>query len=98
MVQWLRLHASKAGGLDSIPGQETRSHMLQLRRGAAKKKRLNLDSKVSTFSNKKEIKKEKTALRQQYSPVMGGWETTAMSRQEVVGTWTAVVAGGMERT
>ena len=57
-----------------------------------------MDSKVSTFSNKKEIKKEKTALRQQYSPVMGGWETTAMSRQEVVGTWTAVVAGGMERT
>ena len=34
--QWLRLHTSKAGGLDSIPGQGTRSHMLQLRRGTAK--------------------------------------------------------------
>ena len=31
MVQWLRLWAPKAGGPSSIPGQETRSHMLQLR-------------------------------------------------------------------
>ena len=31
MVQWLRLHVPKAGGLSSIPGQGTRSHMLQLR-------------------------------------------------------------------
>ena len=31
MVQWLRLHAPNAGGLGSIPGQGTRSHMLQLR-------------------------------------------------------------------
>ena len=31
MVQWLRLHASNAGGLGSISGQGTRSHMLQLR-------------------------------------------------------------------
>ena len=30
-VQWLRLHAPNAGGLSSIPGQETRSHMLELR-------------------------------------------------------------------
>ena len=29
MVQWLRLHPPNAGG--SIPGRETRSHMLQLR-------------------------------------------------------------------
>ena len=28
VVQWLRLHASKAGALGSIPGQGTRSHML----------------------------------------------------------------------
>ena len=27
VVQWLRLHAPNAGGLDSIPGQGTRSHM-----------------------------------------------------------------------
>ena len=30
-VQWLRLHAPNAGGWGSIPGQGTRSHMLQLR-------------------------------------------------------------------
>ena len=30
VVQWLRLHAPNAGGLGSIPGQGTRSHMLQL--------------------------------------------------------------------
>ena len=29
MVQWLRLQAPSTGGLGSIPGQETRSHMLQ---------------------------------------------------------------------
>ncbi|TEA28249.1 hypothetical protein DBR06_SOUSAS3310030 [Sousa chinensis] len=27
VVQWLRLHAPNAGGLGSIPGQGTRSHM-----------------------------------------------------------------------
>ena len=31
MVQWLRLRAPNAGSLGSIPGQGTRSHMLQLR-------------------------------------------------------------------
>ena len=31
MVQWLGLHAPNAGDLVSIPGQGTRSHMLQLR-------------------------------------------------------------------
>ena len=30
-VQWLRLHTPNAGGLGSIPGQGTRSHMPQLR-------------------------------------------------------------------
>ena len=30
VVQWLRLHTPNAGGLGSIPGQGTRSHMLQL--------------------------------------------------------------------
>ena len=28
--QWLRLHAPYAGGLGSIPGQGTRSHMLHV--------------------------------------------------------------------
>ena len=27
VAQWIRLHAPNAGGLGSIPGQETRSHM-----------------------------------------------------------------------
>ena len=31
MVQWLRLHGPNAGGLGSLPGQGTRSHMLQRR-------------------------------------------------------------------
>ena len=31
MVQWLRLHAPNAGGLGSVPGEGTRSHMPQLR-------------------------------------------------------------------
>ena len=29
--QWLRLHAPRAGSLGLIPGQGTRSHMLQIR-------------------------------------------------------------------
>ena len=33
VVQWLRLGATNAGGLGSIPGQGNRSHMLQLRFG-----------------------------------------------------------------
>ena len=33
-----------------------------------------MDSKVSAFRNKKKVKKEKTALKQQYSPVIGGGE------------------------
>ena len=36
VAQWLRLHDPNAGGPGSIPGQGTRSHMLQLRPGAAK--------------------------------------------------------------
>ena len=31
LVQWLRLWVPNAGTLGSIPGWETRSHMLQLR-------------------------------------------------------------------
>ena len=36
VVQWLRFHIPNAGGLDSTPGWETRSHMAQLRPSAAK--------------------------------------------------------------
>ena len=31
LVQWQRFHAPSAGGPGSIPGQGTRSHILQLR-------------------------------------------------------------------
>ena len=31
MVQWLRLHAPSTGGPGLVPGQGSRSHMLQLR-------------------------------------------------------------------
>ena len=31
VVQWLRLQAPNAGGLGSMPGRGTRSHVLQLR-------------------------------------------------------------------
>ena len=37
--QWLRLHAPSAGAPGSIPGQGTKSCMLQLRPGTAKKKK-----------------------------------------------------------
>ena len=36
VVQWPRLHTPHAGALGSIPGQGTRSHMLQVRCGKAK--------------------------------------------------------------
>ena len=36
VVQWLRLWAPNAEGPGFIPGQETRSHMLQLRPGTVK--------------------------------------------------------------
>ena len=36
VAQWLRLHAPNTGDQGLIPGQETRSHMQQLRPGTAK--------------------------------------------------------------
>ena len=41
MVQWLRLCTPNAGGLSSIPSQETRSHMPQLRVHMPQPKTLN---------------------------------------------------------
>ena len=38
MDQWLRLSTPNAGGMNSIPGQEARSHIPQTRPSAAKKK------------------------------------------------------------
>ena len=39
VVQWLRLRAPKAGGLGSMSGQGTSSHMPLLSPGTAKKKK-----------------------------------------------------------
>ena len=39
LVQWLRLHAPNAAGLNLISGQGTRPHKLKLRPSAAKKKK-----------------------------------------------------------
>ena len=36
VAHWLRLHTPNVGGLGLIPGQGTRSHMLQLTPGTAK--------------------------------------------------------------
>ena len=53
MVQWLRLHASNAGGPSSISGQGTRSYMPKLRPSRAKqinKKCLKRETKKFFFS------------------------------------------------
>ena len=43
--QWLRIHASNAGGLGSIPGQVTK--ILHATRGGKKKKRKKKERKTS---------------------------------------------------
>jgi len=60
VVQWLRVHDPNACGLSSIPGQETRSHMPQLRSGAAKqinvfKKGNNISKEVIRFEKFQDI-------------------------------------------
>ena len=50
-VQWLRLGASNAGAQVSIPGQGTRSHMLQLRPGMALKSKWKKCEKSSKKNN-----------------------------------------------
>ena len=47
MVQWLTLWAPNAGGLGSVPGQGTRSHMQQLKLGTVKKKKKSSVGAVS---------------------------------------------------
>ena len=42
VVQWLRLHVPNSGGPGSIPGQESRSHMPQLKTPHAAMKTENL--------------------------------------------------------
>ena len=51
MVQWLRLHTPGVGVLGSIPGQGTRSHMLQLRPGMALKSKWKKCEKSSKKNN-----------------------------------------------
>ena len=46
VVQWLRLHAPNAGGPGSIPGQETRSWMQQLKIPHAATKILHAETKT----------------------------------------------------
>ena len=50
-VQWLRFHDSNAGGLGSIPGQGTRSHMRQLKR-CAEREREKEKKPISTHTHK----------------------------------------------
>ena len=52
VVQWLRLHASNAGGPSSIPGWETRFHMPLLRPKAAKLINILKIGKKIHFPNK----------------------------------------------
>ena len=55
VVQWLRLRAPSAGGLGSIPGRGTRSHMLQLKILHASTK--NGHSQINKIIKKKKKKK-----------------------------------------
>ena len=51
VVQWLELHIPNAGGLGSIPGQGTRSHVLQLTLCVSQWRPYTLQLKDSTCSN-----------------------------------------------
>ena len=55
VVQWLRLRAPSAGGLGSIPGRGTRSHMLQLKILHASTK--NRHSQINKINKKKKKRK-----------------------------------------
>ena len=46
VVQWLGCLAANTGGLSSIPGQGTRSHVLQLRVGMTQLKTLHAATKT----------------------------------------------------
>ena len=52
VVQWLRLHTPNAGGPGSIPGWQTRSHMLQL-------KFLSAKTKAQHSQTNKDLKRKK---------------------------------------
>ena len=53
LTQWLRLHVPKAGGLGSIPGQGTSSHMPQLRVHMLQLKILRAATKTNQINKQK---------------------------------------------
>ena len=67
VVQWLRLHTANAGGLISIPGQGTRSHMPQLKDSACLSENRRfcvLQLRPSAAKKKKKKKKKKKSCFQ----------------------------------
>ena len=63
VVQWLKLHAPNAGGPSSIPGQGTRSHVLQLNilHAVSKMPLITTKSWHTQISKKKKKKKNPPA-------------------------------------
>ena len=66
-VQWLRLHASNAGTVGSIPGQELRSHLLQ----EEKKKHLSDHTTGRCHFTGEETDSESLPKLLKVTPVMG---------------------------
>ena len=95
VAQWLRLRAPTTEGLGSIPGQGTRSHMLQLRPGAAKqrniKKKKQKAYKLGTQSQSHHrscITSSKLALTSAHSPVNGSNDTHPICTGALEGSQT----------
>ena len=78
MVQWLRLHGPNAGGLGSIPGQGTRSHMLQRRVHRPQLKILDAVSRPGTVK----LKKKNRSITK--------WEKLHIKKNQNQGIWVAV--------
>ena len=69
MVQWLRLCTLNAGGTGSIPGQGTRSHMLQLKILHASTK--TQCSQINKLTLKKKRKKGNETSKKQGNRSLG---------------------------
>ena len=81
VVLWLRLHASNAGSLGSIPGQGTRSHKLQLRIHTLQLKILCAQRRVVAAARRRGRREEGTKRKERgsreersLSPLMCGVE------------------------
>ena len=59
MVQWLRFPTPSAGDPGSLPGQGTKSHMLQLRPSTAIKKK---KKRIYIYAHRETLKKKIQAL------------------------------------